>query len=151
MPDLWLAPIQETGVVVYPIYTWVEKLDRDKAQFEIDRLLYVAATRAKKFLHLLGHVNGVSDDHGNTTSLKPLQGSLLQRLWPIVQPIYSAAATDDAMSLNRHSENRTDNPISATVVSQSIFRLKIDWVLPDAPESITWQESRDKKHIQEEI
>lgn len=151
IPDLLLAPIQETGLGVDPIYTWVEKLDRDKAQFETDRLLYVAATRAKKFLHLLGHVNGASDDHSNAAPLKPLQGSLLQRLWPIVQPIYSAAATDDAMSLNRDLENRTDNSISATVISQSIFRLKTDWVLPGAPESVTWQESRDRKQIQEEI
>jgi len=34
------------------LYRYIEKLQKDKSRFEVDRLLYVAATRAKKRLHL---------------------------------------------------------------------------------------------------
>ena len=56
--DLLLAPIQETGAASDLTYHWLEKLDREKEYFEDERLLYVAATRAKKFLHLLGNTHG---------------------------------------------------------------------------------------------
>ena len=45
--DLLLAPIQETGADDDRIYSWLEKLDGEKERFEDERLLYVAATRAK--------------------------------------------------------------------------------------------------------
>ena len=54
--DLLLAPIQEAGTTSDLIYPWLKKLDLEKEYFEDKRLLYVAATRAKKFLHLLGNV-----------------------------------------------------------------------------------------------
>ena len=154
IPDLLLAPIQETGVGVDPIYTWVEKLDRDKAQFEIDRLLYVAATRAKKFLHLLGHVNKASLDHEDATPLKPQQGSLLQRLWVTVQPAYSAAVTGKVIAMNDESKQSADErskPSDGAVNNQGICRLKAGWILPDAPESVIWKEPLDKKQIREAI
>ena len=154
VPDLLLAPIQETGAEIDPIYSWVEKLDRDKAQFETDRLLYVAATRAKKFLHLLGHVNAVSSEHEDVPSLKPMQGSLLHRLWVAVQPAYGAAAADAVISMNHESEqseNEEINSIDGVVNNQCIYRLESDWVLPDAPESVIWQELREKKPIREAI
>ncbi|MDO9311948.1 MAG: 3'-5' exonuclease, partial [Nitrosomonas sp.] len=70
--DLLLAPIQETGAEIDSIYLWMEKLDRGKEQLEADRLLYVAATRAKNFLHLLGHVGLTSDTNKKTVLKKPV-------------------------------------------------------------------------------
>ena len=52
--DLLLAPIQETGGEADRIYSWLEKLDGEKERLEDGRLLYVAATRARQRLHLLG-------------------------------------------------------------------------------------------------
>ena len=46
--------------------------------YEVDRLLYVAATRARKRLHLVGHVS--VDDAGQAKA--PPAASLLGRLWP---------------------------------------------------------------------
>jgi ATP-dependent exoDNAse (exonuclease V) beta subunit len=151
IPDLLLAPIQEAGAAIDPIYTWVEKLDGDKAQFEADRLLYVAATRAKKFLHLLGHVNGVSEDGGQAVPSKPLSGSLLDRLWLAVRPVYSAIAVNHFLLKNSQLEGGTEKIASVGASDQSIHRLKTGWVLPDAPEPVAWQVLHEQKIIQVEI
>jgi ATP-dependent exoDNAse (exonuclease V) beta subunit len=151
LPDLLLAPIQETGAAIDPIYTWVEKLDWDKAQFEADRLLYVAATRAKKFLHLLGHINGVSEESGQAVPSKPLSGSLLDRLWLAVLPAYSAAAVSHFMLKNNQLEGGAKKIIGNDASDQSIHRLKTGWVLPGAPEPVAWQVLHEQKTIQAEI
>lgn len=149
--DLLLAPIQETGTENDSIYRWMEKLDRDKEQFEADRLLYVAATRAKKFLHLLGHVNLTPDTDGNAILKKPITGSLLDRLWLIVRLIYSDAVEQNIASANCQSEHKEGEISIKTINNQNIGRLRADWVLPDAPESVIWQEPYGGRQIQEEI
>jgi len=151
IPDLLLAPIQEAGVASDSIYTWVEKLDEDKAQFEADRLLYVAATRAKKSLHLLGHVNGISEDSGQAVPSKPLSGSLLNRLWLAVLPAYSAAAMNHFMLKNIPPEGEGSKIVGSFVSNRSIHRLKTGWVFPDAPEPVAWRVPQEQKIIQEEI
>ena len=149
--DLLLAPIQETGTKNDSIYRWMEKLDQSKGQLEADRLLYVAATRAKKFLHLLGHVSLTSDIDGSALPKKPIAGSLLDRLWSIVQTIYSDAVEQNTASVNCQSEDRNSEISVKIINNQSIFRLRSDWVLPDAPESVIWQEPYGSRQIQEEI
>ena len=149
--DLLLAPIQETGTENDSIYRWMEKLDQSKGQLEADRLLYVAATRAKKFLHLLGHVSLTSDIDGSALPKKPIAGSLLDRLWSIVQTIYSDAVEQNTASVNCQSEDRNSEISVKIINNQSIFRLRSDWVLPDAPESVIWQEPYGSRQIQEEI
>ncbi|MEI6738486.1 MAG: 3'-5' exonuclease, partial [Pseudomonadota bacterium] len=53
--ELLLAPIRETGADddADAIYKYITKLDRAKQQHEDVRLIYVAATRAERRLHLL--------------------------------------------------------------------------------------------------
>src|SRR6185312_6178275 len=55
-PDgaLLLAPIKPAGVDKEPTYDLIKRLDKTKAGHERGRLLYVAATRARNALHLLG-------------------------------------------------------------------------------------------------
>ncbi len=149
--DLLLAPIQETGIENDLIYRWMEKLDRDKEQFEADRLLYVAATRAKKCLHLLGHVSLTLDTDGNVLLKKPITGSLLNRLWSIVRPIYSDAVEQNTVSANCQLEDKASEISVKIINNQSICRLRPDWVLPDAPESVIWQEPCGSAQIREEI
>ncbi|MGV8294672.1 hypothetical protein ACV36C_38160, partial [Pseudomonas aeruginosa] len=40
-----------------PVSRYLGAREARRASYEIDRLLYVAATRARKRLHLVGHVN----------------------------------------------------------------------------------------------
>lgn len=151
VPDLLLAPIPEIGTKSDSIYTWMEKLDRDKERFEADRLLYVAVTRAKKSLHLLGHTGVTLDIDGESIPKKPASGSLLHKLWSIIQPIYSSAAKLSIVSEGRQSENREDEIGIKVENNQIIFRIKSGWILPGAPESVIWQEPYGNQQVQEEI
>ena len=76
---LLLAPINATGAKGDDIYEFIRGLDKEKADHESARLLYVAATRAKRRLHLLG--DAAIDDHGLA---RPAKGSLLAKLWPVI-------------------------------------------------------------------
>ena len=49
---LLLAPIKEAGTVSEPIYQYIRHLESEKAKWELVRLFYVAATRAKKRIAL---------------------------------------------------------------------------------------------------
>lgn len=149
--DLLLAPIQETGTEKDSIYMWLEKLDRSKGQFEADRLLYVAATRAKKFLHLLGHVNLAADNNGKTISKKPVTGSLLHSLWSAAQSIYGDVAEKNNSSRNCQPEDKASEITIRDINNQGIYRLKSEWELPAAPKSVAWQVPHDSLQIQEEI
>ncbi len=89
-PDLLLAPIHATGSDGDIISRYLRNLDQLRARNEDMRLLYVAATRAKKRLHLLGHTN-VGGDPQQPELKEPVTGSLLKALWPAVEPVYLTA------------------------------------------------------------
>ena len=71
-------------------YDYLKKLEAERAAHEDERLLYVAATRAIRNLHLVGTA-GV--DEQNDDGLKPpAAGTLLKLLWPgVAQPVFAAA------------------------------------------------------------
>ncbi|HEU5282289.1 MAG TPA: UvrD-helicase domain-containing protein, partial [Burkholderiales bacterium] len=85
--DLLLAPIREPGQVSDPVYAYLDLLDAAKAEHEDGRLLYVAATRARQRLHLVGHV---AINSGGVPT--PAGRSLLRRLWPALQAAFEASA-----------------------------------------------------------
>ena len=94
---LLMAPIRSASLQGEPISDFLRALEKGKQAFETSRLLYVAATRARSRLHLVGHVD--CDDSGAAD--KPASGSLLQRLWPAVAGAFdglSAAAATTADS-----------------------------------------------------
>ena len=62
-----------------PVSRYLGAREARRASYEIDRLLYVAATRARKRLHLVGHV---SVDEASGQPKAPPSASLLGRLWP---------------------------------------------------------------------
>ena len=76
--DILLAPIEEKGGKNSQVYDFLARLNHEKDQFESMRLLYVAATRSKKQLHLFGHVKR------NKETCTPEKNSLLDKLWPYV-------------------------------------------------------------------
>ncbi len=150
-PELLLAPIQETGLSSDPIYRWMEKIECDKEQHEADRLLYVAATRARKFLHLLGDVCLVENEEREYIPKKPAASSLLNKLWPTVQSIYYEAAEKNSINDNLKLENKDFEVIVGDINNQGIYRLKEGWTLPDAPKSMAWKEVYEAKKILEAI
>jgi len=75
--SLLLAPIPVKGESA--LYPYLRARDAADAAAEAVRLLYVALTRARREVHLFGHVR--VDDDGNC---QPHKGSFLALLWPHV-------------------------------------------------------------------
>lgn len=150
--NLLLAPIQETGVEEDLIYKWIEKLNGKKELFEVERLLYVAVTRAKKSLHLLGNIDLVTNKDGDIALGAPAENSLLGRLWPVVQTTYIAGM--ERLNVNRSYQWGGEEEAemqSMRTFNQSLSRLPAGWVLPSAPKEIAWQRPNEKKEVQDEI
>jgi ATP-dependent exoDNAse (exonuclease V) beta subunit len=128
--DLLLAPVNPTGTDKDPIYELIRALDSEKGEHEAGRLLYVAATRAKKSLHLLGDVK--LDASG--APRPPPRAALLSKLWPVVQQEFSLAA--------RHPATCAPASAGAEVASLpagvELVRLPVSWALPTAPAAAQW-------------
>ena len=74
---LMLGPIKPRAQEGHdPISRYLGLREKRRGDFELDRLLYVAATRAKEQLHLVADVS-IKDG----SPAKPAAGSLLGRLW----------------------------------------------------------------------
>ncbi|MDH3620877.1 MAG: UvrD-helicase domain-containing protein [Gammaproteobacteria bacterium] len=71
-----------------PVHRYIAFTAAEKDKYEQGRLLYVACTRAKKSLHVVGNVS-VSRDGDE---FKPARSdSLLHLLWPALEPAYAEA------------------------------------------------------------
>lgn len=122
--DLIIAPIKATGTHEDAIYDYLRRLDAKKARHEAGRLLYVAATRAKKTLHLVAQA-GV--DEKNTDELKkPSGGSLLGQLWNQVEPTFKSC-------LDAARRNQKDEPAKQIFIAplhNRLNRLSTTWHNP---------------------
>jgi len=59
---LLLAPIAKQGEKAEnPVYDYLSSINKEKAGFELARLFYVAATRARRRLYLFGHMDSGKD------------------------------------------------------------------------------------------
>ncbi len=74
--EFLVAPIGLKGEETDPLFQWVRRQRRVRFDEERKRLFYVACTRARTELHLLG--TAVASDSG----IRPEKSSLLQTAWP---------------------------------------------------------------------
>lgn len=74
------------------IYQYLKQFEKQRAYYEDLRVLYVAATRAERSLHLLGAVK-----RNNKGESKPAAGTFLAMLWPIVQENFKAENLDQSL------------------------------------------------------
>lgn len=153
--DLLVAPLEETGAGKDLLYAWLGKLEYSRERLESERLLYVAATRAKQRLHLLGSLERVADHDGDTVVSPPPARSLLARLWPVtsVQEQYClplSASGGAVVPDNRGNDKGTDE--AHTVQSGRFMqRLVSGWTLPAPLPDVAWQGSREKVWRQDEV
>jgi ATP-dependent helicase/nuclease subunit A len=84
---LVLAPVSATGKDSDSIYNYIKEQHKIKSDNEIGRLLYVAATRAKKHLHLFFSPSPKKDnaDYQDTELSNSKVRSLLDKLMPAIQ------------------------------------------------------------------
>ncbi len=136
--ELLLAPIKPSDREEDRIYRHIARLDRDKGLYEDGRLLYVAATRARRRLHLLGHT-GFRVKEGAVELCAPEAGSLLHQLWPVVAGDFLAAA--DVLPGQEGPGGGDDIEGAKPVPEGGIRRLPSDWVLPRVPPAAPWHGS----------
>jgi ATP-dependent exoDNAse (exonuclease V) beta subunit len=101
-----------------PIYKFLERHERAKDAHESRRLLYVAATRARERLHLVGHARQTKDGP------RPVKLSLLEHLWPLVTPEMFVPVS-------------TTPP--APPVGRPLSRLAADWRAPAVATGVSWR------------
>lgn len=146
--DLLLAPIQGAETTDNSIYTWIEKFEKCREDHELKRLLYVAATRARKFLHLLGSVNVVGDN-GEKLLQSPKTGSLLQCLWTALNITYRLEL--EKLPLTTIQDELTGKIDLRSTGGQRIFRLEPSWHLPEAPNAVGWQVTQSYQSFCEKV
>jgi ATP-dependent helicase/nuclease subunit A len=87
--ELVVAPVARTGAEANPLYAWLEDLEHEKLLHERRRLLYVAATRAERWLHLFGSAE-VLDAQDPPVVRRPSSNTALGLLWPTVGEAFAA-------------------------------------------------------------
>jgi ATP-dependent exoDNAse (exonuclease V) beta subunit len=131
-----LAPIKQTGADRDPIYSYLRDLEAESEDMESSRLLYVAATRAERRLHLLGCVKCEEDG----TPKRPTSRSLLARAWPVAEEFFRSPSPPAP-------PRQAPAPASITTLT----RLAPDFQMPPLPTSIRWTpppEGREEEQIE---
>jgi ATP-dependent exoDNAse (exonuclease V) beta subunit len=121
--DLLLAPIRATEQEARcSLAAYIKRLRRERARLERVRLLYVAATRARSALHLLGAVPPPSAAHEPPA---PHRGSLLDILWPAIGAQLLALAPADGSPASAVADLGSSAP--------PLWRLPAQWCMPPPP------------------
>ncbi len=124
---LLLAPVKASDEDSSPVYDFIRGLEKKKQYHEEGRLLYVAATRARKQLHLIGSAK--VDEDGDLAP--PPGNTLLAQLWPAVEADYRA-------ELEQQAPQAEPAAVPAEIQEPTLRRLAADWQLPAPPPPIRW-------------
>ena len=134
-PHLLLAPIQETGGQGDAAYGYLRTIERKRRDHESTRLLYVAATRARKDLHLIGHIaHGAEGDDVKS----PDSRVLLSKIWKVAEPEFSRALKDSREEVDATDVTRPED------VGVPLLRLSAEWEPVDPPEELIWKAKRER-------
>lgn len=106
-----------------PIHRFIELREGQKDRHESGRLLYVACTRAKKTLHLVGHTGIAADGQ---TCKPPQAQSLLRLLWPAIHTEFEVALADHPIPAADEQGAEWLEPV--------LCRIEPPWSLPDYEE-----------------
>ena len=143
--SLLLAPINPSGGDEEPTYEYVRRLDREKEGHEEGRLLYVAATRAKKRLHLVGGTRLGSGSAGPELK-RPGRGVLLAKLWPAVESDFADAVRALLQTPRPGAAREAPQP-----VDQDLRRLVSGWAPPEAPPAVRWSAPVQEVRLRDDI
>jgi len=130
-----MAPIEPAGQDSDPVHKLISQFAAEQASYELDRLLYVATTRAKKRLHLYFSLKRNKD--GEISS--PYKGTLLHRLWPVIAADYESFTGQPGTA-----ETRED------WVQPKISRFPAGWkgTVPPAPIKVSAQREKARDELE---
>lgn len=134
--NLLFAPIPQAGEKDSEIYAFLKRLEKDRSRYEARRLLYVAATRTKKQLHLFGHTQTKKD------GIAPQSPSSLNHLWNFIAKDWQKAYADI-----KPQPAKVPNPDNGI---QYLRRLPLHFETPAPPPDIQTEPAMDIS-IEEDI
>jgi ATP-dependent helicase/nuclease subunit A len=112
------------GVATDALETWMRALEAERAGLELGRVAYVAVTRARRALHLVGSATTKETETGDVLQ-KPRTGSLLQFFWPVLSGEFERAlAARGAVRPERRSTGRR------RLSAPPLRRLPANWSAP---------------------
>lgn len=95
---LVMAPLDQKGKGTSGLVGFIQQFEAEKQGYELGRLLYVAATRAKKQLHLFGSVAvneaKLAKIEDGKLALLPAEKSLLSGLWQSQKQVFDTLLKD---------------------------------------------------------
>tara|TARA_R110002096_G_scaffold124002_1_gene268074 strand:- start:5295 stop:8681 length:3387 start_codon:yes stop_codon:yes gene_type:complete len=106
-----------------PVHQYIVKTEAGKARHEHARLLYVACTRARKSLHLMGNTELAADGDSVRAARSD---SLLHLLWPAVKSEF-----DQALANYREPAAAS---IEAEWMTPELRRFRSRWTVPEIPQ-----------------
>jgi ATP-dependent helicase/nuclease subunit A len=118
-----IAPIPAGESNGDPLYKYLQEIEKRKSRLERVRQLYVAATRARKRLHLLGCAKLNRDG-------EPGSNTMLADLWP--------ALTKEERERFRQASSQVQSAAS-TATGAVLRRLPDGWTLPALPRPVDWE------------
>jgi ATP-dependent helicase/nuclease subunit A len=139
---LVLAPVKAKAVRRDPLENWLRSIDAERTDHELRRLLYVAATRARRRLNLLGHLRPTGVGPEPVTFRKPQARSALAALWPAVGPEFEESAREPE-----------PQPASAERGPRRIALLRLvdGWRTPSADEPLPRRRTPDRDVARPEL
>ena len=122
----------------------VTNFEKEKAIYELGRVLYVACTRAKKQLHLFANIKYTEKKLESDTKIAPTKGSLMSVLWKTQQVAFDKLAKQ--AEFNQEEVDKDNNPV---LVSR--LPLEMDSFIEDfaSLNLVTKIEQKDKKETDE--
>jgi len=127
--NLLFAPIPYVGEKDSEIYEFLKRLEKDRNLYETRRLLYVAATRTKKQLHLFGHTQITKE------GVTPQSPSGLKHLWSFI--------ADDWQEAYANIKPSTTPILKPKNETLYLHRLPLNFETPAAPLDIKMETAMD--------
>ena len=132
--ELVLAPIEPLGEDADELHKALRDLDTRRELLELDRVLYVAVTRARRRLHLVAGLD--ADDAVTGQPAKPRAGTFLAALWPALGESFLAARAAEPAGT---AQAGTPGPAV-------LRRLEPGWAPPPLPTAAEWR-GRDEAPV----
>ena len=120
--ELILAPIKNYAEQKDKIYNYLEIHEKRKNDFETQRLLYVAMTRAKHQLHLFGTAG---------SNNKPKKGSFLNLLWPQIKENFQNAKETQQTNAAHKALHQLKCIMREKTAKQSLDLESTNWMQDD--------------------
>lgn len=123
---LAVAPMNAPGDDSAGVYDLLWRAQQRMESLELDRLLYVSVTRARKRLHLFAPLSRKKD---SDTPADPAAGSLLARIWSVV----GGQVEVEAGVVLQVNERKNPWQKTGDWFEVALRRMPADWLLPKPP------------------